>query len=259
MPDLRYHLISLISVFLALAVGVLLGVTMADEGVITDQLRSQVSDIEKEVESQREVIAEREAEISELQERVNATERVMEGMSQAMVEDQLAGVEVALVSGPWASDEVFQEVQSTLTEAGASFTTARVLEPPDPEESSGGYEDEAREVLNSGETPDDPEIVVFVGGGARPSDAPEGAVESLLAAERAMFEVWTGAGVRVVAAESSATDRTEIPLFQDAGVPSMDNADQPAGRAGIVELALGDADGSYGVKPRASAPFPPES
>src|SRR5918997_207562 len=33
MPDLRYHLISLISVFLALAIGILLGVAMADRGV----------------------------------------------------------------------------------------------------------------------------------------------------------------------------------------------------------------------------------
>jgi hypothetical protein len=75
-----------------------------------------------------------------------------------------------------------------------------------------------------------------------------------------MFEIWLDAGVRVVGAQSSDARRTEIPLFQNVGIPSVDNADQPAGRAAIIECAaMEDCEGTYGIKNSASEPFPPPS
>lgn len=82
-------------------------------------------------------------------------------------------------------------------------------------------------------------------------------METLAAAERAMFKVWLDAGVRVVAVEPANTARSEIPLFQDVGVTSVDNVDQAAGQAAVVQLANSSQDGSYGIKPTASDIFPP--
>jgi hypothetical protein len=158
------------------------------------------------------------------------------------------------VKGPWADEEVLRNVQSGLTEAGASFTSVETLPAP---ETGASYERFARELLGAPRETDSPEVIVFVGGGAPPEDTPEEVVDALTDAEREMFEVWTEAGVRVVAAEASTTDRSEVPLFQDAGIPSVDNADRAAGRAAVVHLAGNLADGSYGTKPTASRSFPP--
>lgn len=258
MPDLRYHVISLISVFLALAIGVLLGTAMADRGVISDQLQNEVTNIQNQLDQQRELIAERDARITNLQESV-------QGMSEAMISGELQEVEVALVYGPWADEEVAQNLQSTLSEAGADLTSFERLPAPAPEEVTGLdnadtellYTDLATETLGAPGSPSAPEVIIFLGGGVPPQDTPEGVVETLTEAERAMFEVWLEAGVRVVAAEPANTGRSEIPLFQDIGVTSVDNADQAAGRAAVVQLATSLQDGSYGIKPTASDAFPP--
>lgn len=258
MPDLRYHVISLISVFLALAIGVLLGTAMADRGVISDQLQNEVTNIQNQLDQQQKLIAERDSKISTLQENV-------QGMSETMISGNLQGVNVALIYGPWANEEAAQDLQSTLSEAGANLTSFEQLPAPASNGVTGPgsgdtefrYANFAAEVLDVTGSLDAPEVIIFLGGGARPQDAPDSLVDDLTAAERAMFEVWLEADVRVVATEPANTARSEIPLFQDVGVTSVDNVDQAVGQAAVVQLADTLQDGSYGVKPTASDVFPP--
>lgn len=260
MPDLRYHVISLISVFLALALGVLLGTAMADRGVISDQLQNEVTNIQNQLDQQQQLIAERDSKISTLQKDVQS-------MSETMISDKLQGTDVALVYGPWADETAARNLQSVLSDAGANLTSFEQLPAPTPQEVTGpqttsvdlAYANVARNILDVTGSPNAPEVVIFVGGGTPPEDAPdpEGAIATLEAGQRAMFGVWLDAGVRVVAAETSDTQRSEVPLFQDIGVTSVDNADQATGQASVVQLATDFQDGSYGIKPTASDVFPP--
>lgn len=267
MPDLRYHVISLVSVFLALAVGVLLGVALADRGVIDDQLRGQIDDIRADVEAQRGEISRQEERISRLQERTATDRRLMSGMSQVLVEGGLEGADVALVKGPYANETAADRLQETISDSGAELTSILRLQPPGINEettvastdlasgSSVSYAGYAREVLVGSGGMNDPEVIVFIGGGDPPQGVSDDALDTLSAAQMEMFEIWSESGVRVVAAETSS-GRTEVPLFEDAGVPSVDNAGAPAGRAAFIELAAGGAEGSYGTKDSASEPFP---
>ncbi|MGF1471913.1 MAG: copper transporter [Rubrobacteraceae bacterium] len=261
MPDLRYHVISLISVFLALAIGVLLGIAMSDREIITDRLRSEVSGIQAQLDEQRELLGERNSELSEQQ-------SFLEEMSENMIADTLDGTNVALIRGPWASEEAAQDLQNALTsEAGANLTSFVRLPVPEPTtdeeqnelEPEAQYAEEARDILVAVGTAETPQVVVFVGGGEVPAEAPAGSREELEAAQREMFGVLLEAGVRVIAAEPTSTPRSEIPLFQDLGVTSVDNVDSVVGQAAVVQLADGFQDGSYGTKPTASALFPPST
>lgn len=256
MPDLRYHVISLISVFLALAIGVLLGTAMSDREIITDQLRSEVTGIQKQLDEQQELLVERDEEIS-------VQQRYLEAMSEAMISDSLQGVNVALVRGPWADEEAAQALQNAIaSEAGADITSFVRLPEPTPLDDAAGepetqYANEAQDVLGFEGDAESPQVVIFIGGGEIPENAPEGTEEALDLAQRAMFDVLLEAGVRVIATETSLTPRTEIPLFQDLGVTSVDNVDTEVGQASVVRLANSFEDGSYGTKPTASALFPP--
>ena len=258
MPDLRYHVISLISVFLALAIGVLLGIAMADRNIITDQLRSEVTGIQEQLDEQQELIAERNQEISE-------QERSLDEMSQMMLSDRLQDVDVAMVLGPWADDGVADEVQNAVfNEAGANLASRKRLPTPDPSESTTPgeldpetiYTNEAFDTLGNASA-ETPEVIIYVGGGEPPPDISESSVETLEIAQRAMFEVWQEAGVRIIAAEPTETGRSEISLFQDMGVTtSVDNVDTALGRTALVELADNFEEGSYGTKSTASSLFP---
>ena len=263
MPDLRYHLISLISVFLALAIGILLGVAMADRGVVSGRVQAEITSIQQQLDRQQRQIGRQNAQIAE-------QEGMLEGMSEAMIADRLQGEAVALITGPYADPDVSGAVQGDLDAAGANIVKVESLDPPEPAEitilettSPQGttlLEDEytafAREIL-TGEVEDTPEIVIFVGGGEVPEGAPPDTRNALDAAQAQMFEVWLDAGVRVVGAEPLRAGHSEVQLFQDVGIPSVTNADEPAGRAAIIACAVAeDCEGTYGTKGAATDPFP---
>lgn len=284
MPDLRYHLVSLISVFLALAIGVLLGTAIADRGVLDEQLRAQIEDVQDRFTEQQSVISERNQRISVLEEQVGAQNELSERMAGSIVSDRLNGYDVAVVVGPYADDQVSQAIQDDLAFAGANIGPVVQLEQPDPEDpeaAAGSYARAALEVSGSASALEQgslegsvsgiseaisgnlgstglPNTVVFVGGGAPPGvQEVEPVLEFVRAAQEQMFGSWDGAGIQVVAAESSFADNSEVPLYQTAGVSSVDNADLPSGRASLVLLVAGVAEGSYGLKPTATDVFPP--
>ncbi|AHY46740.1 Protein of unknown function (DUF3186) [Rubrobacter radiotolerans] len=269
MPDLRYHLISLISVFLALAIGILLGVAVADQGVVSSGLEAQITDIEERFSEQQAAIAERDEQIARLQERTAGDEALMLGMSESLISDRLLGLEVAVVSGPYTDPATTDSALDALAGAGANVTSVEELPPPQDSEVTSA-EGEATtpveldylslaEVIasESGDADTPPQAVVFVGGGGVPPEAPPGTLEALNGAKAGVFDLWLDAGLRVVAVESSAAERSEIELFQSASLPSVDNVDTAAGRAALVELLASEDDGSYGTKETASDPFPP--
>jgi copper transport outer membrane protein MctB len=267
-PDLRYHLISLISVFLALAIGIMLGVAMADRGVVSARVQAEITSIEQQLDRQQ-------REIDKQNEQIGDQEAMLNRMSAVMISGSLQTEDVALVTGPYADPDVSGAIQSDLDAAGASVIKVESLEPPEPTEITilentspqamtpleDEYADFAREILGfTGEVEDPPEIVIFVGGGEIPEDAPPDTLDALEAAQAEMFEVWLDAGVRVVGAEPLRAGRTEVPLFQDVGIPSVTNADESAGRAAIIECAsIEDCEGTYGTRDTATDPFPSPS
>jgi Copper transport outer membrane protein, MctB len=267
-PDLRYHLISLISVFLALAIGILLGVAMADRGVVSNRMAAEITSIQRQFDQQQK-------EIDKKDEQIAKQQGVLDGMSQVIVTNRLQGVDVALVTGPYADQDVARNVQSDLDAAGANIISVEPLPPPEPAETTvlentslqamtplgKRYSNLARGTLGlSGEDHERPEIVIFVGGGSTPPDAPPNTRDALQDAETKMFEVWLDNGVRVIAAEPLHAGHTEVALFKNVGIPSITNADEPAGRAAIIECAASaDCEGTYGTKASATDPFPSPS
>jgi hypothetical protein len=74
--------------------------------------------------------------------------------------------------------------------------------------------------------------------------------------EDALIEGLRAAGVPVVGVEASAEDPSQIGFYEDAGLATVDNVNQPSGQIAAV-LALRGADGNFGFKDTADAPLPP--
>ena len=114
MIDFRYHVVSLVAVFLALALGVLLGTTQLS-GTLTDDLRGQVSSLTTD---RRDL----QGEVKALQGRAKDDDAVTASLAPRLVSGVLRGTDVVLVATPQAADATTDGVQKMLEQAGARVT-----------------------------------------------------------------------------------------------------------------------------------------
>ena len=117
MIDFRYHIVSLISVFLALAVGIILGAGPLKE-TIGDQLTGQVDQLREEKESIRGELDTATTDRANLEDYVTAS-------SKRVAKDTLAGRRIAVVQVGDVSDDLFDSVEQEIGYAGGTVT-ARV-------------------------------------------------------------------------------------------------------------------------------------
>lgn len=110
MIDFRYHLVSIIAVFLALTVGLVLGTTMLQDPLL-NTLKSETADLRGTSEDLR---AERDVADS-----VNAgADEMAEVLSGDMLDERLHGLGVAVVSAPGADLEIAGDLEARVEEAG---------------------------------------------------------------------------------------------------------------------------------------------
>lgn len=119
MIDFRYHLVSLISVFLALAVGIILGAGPL-QNAIGDQLTDQVEALRSERIELRENLAENESELADQNAYALAA-------GAELVEGSLDGVTVAVVEAEGVTDAVDADVVNQLEAAGARIVAQASL------------------------------------------------------------------------------------------------------------------------------------
>jgi hypothetical protein len=98
--DFRYHLISLIAVFLALGLGILMGSVVLSEKYV-QRLENRVAQFEEEVDARR-------GEISDLNDRLDAFQEYAVESQPRLIDGALAGEEVVLVQTD-GTDEAFLE------------------------------------------------------------------------------------------------------------------------------------------------------
>lgn len=121
MIDFRYHLVSLISVFLALAVGIALGAGPL-ESTIGDTLTGQVDQLRVEKEELR-------AELDAAEADVTHAQGAMDAVAPGLLADVLGERRVAVVQVGQVEPEVVEQVIGRLTQAGATVSaTAQVAE-----------------------------------------------------------------------------------------------------------------------------------
>jgi len=112
--DFRYHVVSLAAVFLALALGVLLGTTQLS-GAVSDDLRGQVRQLDSD---KRDL----QADLRTLQGRAKSDDTVTAALAPKLVAGTLRDAKVVLVATPQAADSTVDGVQQAIEQAGARVT-----------------------------------------------------------------------------------------------------------------------------------------
>lgn len=114
MIDFRYHLVSIVAVFLALAVGVVLGSATLN-GPITKELRKSVTALRHEEDNQ---ISQNQSQ----RHQIKTDQQFAQAAEPLLLDRLLAGQRVVLITAPGAPSSVTDGVTQALTQAGAKVT-----------------------------------------------------------------------------------------------------------------------------------------
>lgn len=115
MIDFRYHLVSIVAVFLALAIGIVIGSTSVLKGAV-------LSGLQKTSAAEKSRIDSLYAQNGQLKQQLNAAESFASASEHVLLDGLLAGQRVVLVEAPGAPGSVVSGVQNALTTAGATVT-----------------------------------------------------------------------------------------------------------------------------------------
>ncbi|MBA3629216.1 MAG: copper transporter [Actinobacteria bacterium] len=119
MIDFRYHLISLVAVFLALGLGILLGSAVLGEN-LTSRLRRAVEDVERSNDRLR-------AANAEMGRRIESDHLFAQQAEPVLVDNSLAGQEVVVFELARSDDELLSGVREAIETAGGSVASVVAL------------------------------------------------------------------------------------------------------------------------------------
>ncbi|MBU9944407.1 MAG: copper transporter, partial [Dermatophilaceae bacterium] len=111
MIDFRYHLVSIVSIFLALAVGIVLGAGPL-QGELGDTLTNEVAGL-------REDKAQLNAQLSDATAEIDAREDYIGETNPAILADSLDGQRVAVVVLPGTDTALVESTATSLASSGA--------------------------------------------------------------------------------------------------------------------------------------------
>jgi hypothetical protein len=272
--DFRYHALSLIAVFVALVLGLLLGVAIGDKGLVSsaetkikESLRSDVRAAQKRADALSAQLAQQ--------------DKFEQEVYPLLVDGQLTDRRIGVVFLGQPSDEINTEVQDALVPSGGKRVGAVVVREPlvagDLASRATGtrYESLALgddtlweafgarmgvQLTTGGNLIKRERRGLFsaVAGSLGPYDGvvvyrnpPEGLkgddLRRVNAFERGLIRGLTSRNVPAVGVERADADPTQVPWYRDHGLSSVDNLNQVAGHAALVFTLTGANDGAFGI------------
>jgi hypothetical protein len=281
MFDLRYHAASLLAVFVALILGIVVGVGLSGRGLVEESERRNLNRQIDELEQQ----------LTEARDRTRAQaagSAFVEEAYDAVMHDRLADRRVALLFLGPVDERTREAAVDAISAAGGNPVRLRALDlPVDPEAigsalgsnpAVAGFSGEdrlenlgramGRELVAGGDTPlwdvlagelvrersgssatEVDGVVVARSAGRAQGGTTARFLDGLYAGLQGDVPV---VGVEVTDAETSA-----IPVYRRVGLSSVDNVDEQIGRIALVVLLARGPSGHYGVKATADAVVPP--
>ena len=272
MPDIRYHFVYLIAVFLMLGVGMLVGASF----VGPDQIKRQTTYIRDLRALSEQTLQQARAS----QDQLGKAETLLDGLRPALVHGRLGGRRVTLVqTGDYA--DATQDAADALRDAGAAPIVTLALSAKwatlDDTSRSGALSDLAH-ALCAGTAADaqaralqslkDQRLVTVTGdlnapcglfvlvGGARDDTGPTsaGALDGALIGQ---LQAASQSKAVLVGCEPLGAGASFVPAYQGAQIATVDCIDRPEGQLALPFALLGGADtDDYGLKPTAKRLLP---
>lgn len=280
MFDMRYHIASLVAVFLALTVGIVLGTAIVNRGVLVRQQASLVAGLRQEFGTLRD-------RNRALQEQVDRDEEFFKAALPLLIDKRLAGKRVAVISTESQDTVDVRQTVIALRQGGAKVNVVTILSPDlgskDPAMAAKLQKVFPRERLTGQRLKERliSEIATQLAVRAEPAFlrqlaeigvvkisstnalpakdvvllAGSGKDDAIAQFQIPLIEALKKAQVVAVGVESSGIELSVMGRYQDAGANTVDNIDSAIGEISLV-LSLGGSPGHYGQKRTADALMP---
>jgi hypothetical protein len=272
--DLRYHVASLAAVFLALSIGILVGVGIASQTSVEESerrvLEQRISDLRLDLERAT-------AAADLLRRQQEAGTSYIEQSYPVVMNGRLRGIRVAMLFVGPVVPEIEAAVVQTLEDAsGPALVRKRALElPVDAQAIRGALPTEfsdlsieevgrrlGRELVSGGETPfwDALDTVIaeeVSGGSAREVDAVVVYTGTKTELESGIYAGVSATGAPLVGIERTDESPSRILGYGQLGLSTVDSIDSQVGRVALAVLLADGEEGRYGLKPTADAVVPP--
>jgi hypothetical protein len=273
----RYHAASLAAIFLALAVGILIGAGLGDN-LLSDTEQNLRSSLEGDIEDAR-------GEADDLQNQLDRERAFASSAYPALVSDRLADRRIGVLALGALGPQLSNDIEDALEPTGAELAEVVVLRSPADgaglgSELGGAFaevdDDDAamrdlgqrlgtQVVAGGGKQLDQVRDLLFSrasgeGGAldgvviARGVDVPEDDT-STAALEAGLIQGITETGVPATGVERSDASDSAIAFFAPFDVATVDSVDLTSGRVALVFTLLG-AEGSFGIKDTANSLLP---
>ncbi|HET8954088.1 MAG TPA: copper transporter [Solirubrobacterales bacterium] len=276
----RYHATSLIAVFIALAIGILIGAEFGGDA-LTNTRRDLEHSLVGNLQDAR-------SQVNDLNGDLNQSNEFAQRVYPVLTRDELKGKRVAILALGGLPSDITGEVEDALAPTGGRLVGVGVVR--EPVDVNGLAEDLAKTRFADLRTNSDALTELGTGlgrqlvlGGTLPEvvrgnffsrasgsfggldglivvrDQPEGMGPVQDAKtdefEEALASGITATRVPAVGVETSTDDTSNVSFFQSNGMASVDDVDLTAGQLAMVFALLG-ADGSFGVKGSADQLLP---
>jgi hypothetical protein len=277
----RYHAVTLVAVFLALGIGVVLGVAIGDQGIVSDASK----DLEKSLRGDLDHARSRASDLRrDLAQRREFERQAYPALVGGLLPDWRIGI-VAMNNLP---SGYVSEVRDAVEPAGAAIESVSVIDAPVPTGRVKGEldgtklervarDDEVlerfgrrigRQLAQGGELVQRLRQELFstsrgeykgVDGIVLIRDPDELKGDDKSKQDRfesALIDAAKDTDVEVVGVEKTGTDPSQVSWYADHGVTSVDDLDLVEGKTALVWALLG-ASGRFGVKDSAQRLLPP--
>src|SRR5215210_2438527 len=279
MFDLRYHVTSLAAVFIALLIGILVGVALASHGLGNSERKSLENDVRR-AQNRADAL---QRTVDSLQEAIHADATFVERTYNALMSDRLKGKRVAVLYVGSVDHAVQGDVAAAIKDAGgqtaarvyavqvpieAAAIEKRLASRPALAEYAGGDQLRklgrrlGREFVDGDETPFWNALQQVIVQEATPrfgtSQRPADAVVVVRSAQPqtgatapfvlGLYEGVGAAGVPAAAVTRSTSEFTARPVFQHAQLSTVDDVDLAAGKLALaIVLSEPASRADYGV------------
>jgi hypothetical protein len=112
MINFRFHLVSLVAVFLALTIGIVVGATIVNQPAVNN-LKNQIDRVQKNADAQR-------SENRQLDQTNQQQSQYLQGIAQYVVEGRLTGVPIVVLAEQGIDRGTVRDLVALLQDAGAS-------------------------------------------------------------------------------------------------------------------------------------------
>jgi hypothetical protein len=278
--DLRYHVASLAAVFVALVIGIFVGVGLSGRGFVNDAERANLQARIDELRGERDRAVEQAAAADV---RGDALGDFAETSYPELVGGRLDGKTVGIVFVGSVDQGIAGTIRRAVNDAGGRVALVRALRVPldadgvdatlqsDPDLRELGGPDRreqlgralARELAaggaspilrrlaatlveeQSGSSPTPLDAVVV----ARPARPQLGETQDFLAG---LYGGLASTSIPAVGVDVRGTLRSPLPTFRRRGLSTVEAVDEASGRVALVFLLAGAPPGSYGIGPDAT-------